>query len=300
MHAMADGAAAKSGAVNLGARLRRARLTLNMTQSDVARGQFSVSYVSAVERGQIQPSLQSLEKLATRLQVPVHHLMRDDNQEVTSAPVQRRPVENSATNQVEEVLQQAQIFLQQGMATEALETLLRFGKQMPSAVTADSRALWHGHLASTYLKLDPALKRHVVSSTWLSRWPNRRAMRNCANVCAMGRAWSPNRCISGRWHAISIRNVLRLSSVARHSIQPSVSMCSTAWATSVGSWAIIQRRPNTLSRQYNSPMNTSMPSTWEASTRQLRPRIAVWETSGALGSILSAASRRTMRPAPAV
>ncbi len=154
MHAMADGGAAKSGAVNLGARLRRARLTLNMTQSDVARGQFSVSYVSAVERGQIQPSLQSLEKLATRLQVPAHHLMRDDNQEVISAPVQRRPVENSVTNQVEEVLQQAQIFLQQGMATEAQETLLRFGKQMPSAVTADDRALWHWHLASTYLKLD--------------------------------------------------------------------------------------------------------------------------------------------------
>src|SRR5690348_7067833 len=103
MHPMADGAAARSGAVNLGARLRHARLTLNMTQSDVARGQFSVSYVSAVERGQIQPSLQSLEKLAARLQIPVHHLMRDDDQEISPAPAQRRPIENSVTYQVEEV-----------------------------------------------------------------------------------------------------------------------------------------------------------------------------------------------------
>src|SRR5690348_12724122 len=61
----------------LGQRLRRARLTRNLTQGEVARNQFSVSYVSAVERGQIRPSLGALEKLAERLQVPITDLLGD-------------------------------------------------------------------------------------------------------------------------------------------------------------------------------------------------------------------------------
>lgn len=61
----------------LGQRLRRARLTRNLTQGEVAKNQFSVSYVSAVERGQIRPSLGALEKLASRLQVAVTDLLGD-------------------------------------------------------------------------------------------------------------------------------------------------------------------------------------------------------------------------------
>lgn len=61
----------------LGQRLRRARLTRNLTQGEVAKNQFSVSYVSAVERGQIRPSLGALEKLAARLQVSVTDLLGD-------------------------------------------------------------------------------------------------------------------------------------------------------------------------------------------------------------------------------
>src|SRR5579859_4600484 len=61
--------------VRLGQRLRRARLARNLTQGEVAKNQFSVSYVSAVERGQIRPSLGALEKLAERLQVPITDLL---------------------------------------------------------------------------------------------------------------------------------------------------------------------------------------------------------------------------------
>ncbi|HLY32611.1 MAG TPA: tetratricopeptide repeat protein, partial [Ktedonobacterales bacterium] len=39
--------------------------------------QFSVSYISAVERGQIRPSLGALERLAERLEVPLAELMQD-------------------------------------------------------------------------------------------------------------------------------------------------------------------------------------------------------------------------------
>ncbi len=60
-----------ASAVRLGQRLRKARLARNYTQSEVAQQQFSVSYISAVERGQIRPSLGALERLSDRLHVPL-------------------------------------------------------------------------------------------------------------------------------------------------------------------------------------------------------------------------------------
>lgn len=66
-----------SPAARLGQRLRQARLRRNMTQSEVAGSRFSVSYISAVERGQIRPSLGALEMLSSRLEVPLADLMRD-------------------------------------------------------------------------------------------------------------------------------------------------------------------------------------------------------------------------------
>jgi transcriptional regulator with XRE-family HTH domain len=43
--------------LRLGQRLRSARIARNLTQGEVAKDQFSISYISAVERGQIRPSL---------------------------------------------------------------------------------------------------------------------------------------------------------------------------------------------------------------------------------------------------
>ncbi|HEY7974442.1 MAG TPA: tetratricopeptide repeat protein [Ktedonobacterales bacterium] len=68
-------AALLTPAQRLGVRLRQARLRLNMTQSEVAATHFSVSYISAVERGQIRPSLGALEVLSDRLQVPLEDLL---------------------------------------------------------------------------------------------------------------------------------------------------------------------------------------------------------------------------------
>src|SRR5205807_2586489 len=51
----------------VGAKLRAARLARKYTQSQLAQPDFSVSYVSAIERGQIHPSLRALEIFAQRL-----------------------------------------------------------------------------------------------------------------------------------------------------------------------------------------------------------------------------------------
>lgn len=52
---------------SVGAKLREARLAKKFTQSQLAGEDFSVSYISAIERGQIHPSLRALEIFATRL-----------------------------------------------------------------------------------------------------------------------------------------------------------------------------------------------------------------------------------------
>ena len=62
-------------AQRLGQRLRRARLARNLTQGAVAKDLFSASYLRAVERGQIRPSLGALEKLAERLGASVTDLL---------------------------------------------------------------------------------------------------------------------------------------------------------------------------------------------------------------------------------
>lgn len=51
----------------VGKRLREARKARNLTQSQLAGDDFSVSYISAIERGQIHPSLRALEIFAQRL-----------------------------------------------------------------------------------------------------------------------------------------------------------------------------------------------------------------------------------------
>jgi tetratricopeptide (TPR) repeat protein len=52
---------------SVGEKLRAARLAQHYTQSQLAAPDFSVSYISAIERGQIHPSLRALEILASRL-----------------------------------------------------------------------------------------------------------------------------------------------------------------------------------------------------------------------------------------
>jgi HTH-type transcriptional regulator, quorum sensing regulator NprR len=64
---------------SLGSRLRDARLSLGMTQDDLAAGQFSKSYVSAVELGKIRPSVNALRTLAGRLDQPISYFLEEED-----------------------------------------------------------------------------------------------------------------------------------------------------------------------------------------------------------------------------
>src|SRR5947199_6108578 len=68
---------------SVGANLRAARLAKKLTQSQLASPDFSVSYISAIERGEIHPSLRALEILARRLDLPSTQLLPQYSQDGT-------------------------------------------------------------------------------------------------------------------------------------------------------------------------------------------------------------------------
>lgn len=105
----------------VGARLRDARLAKKYTQSQLARPDFSVSYISAIERGQIQPSLRALEILAERLGINSTDLLPEPEPPIP----QPSPAEIKAQEEdrFEISLLEAQIAIHQGHTEQAVELL---------------------------------------------------------------------------------------------------------------------------------------------------------------------------------
>lgn len=135
--------------VRLGQRLRRARLARNLTQGEVAKNQFSVSYVSAVERGQIRPSLGALEKLAERLQVPVTDLLGDTDLEARFTPASetREAGIERYRDDVDARVREAQVNFFQGQADDAISSLQRLANQQ---LSSRESAIVHWHLARAF------------------------------------------------------------------------------------------------------------------------------------------------------
>jgi transcriptional regulator with XRE-family HTH domain len=136
----------------IGQRIRRARLTRNLTQGELAKGEFSVSYVSAVERGQIRPSLGALERLAARLQVPLSELLTDTHDAEIDAAISitegRGAEADQAREEISARLREAQILARQNKTDEAI-TLLR--EVLDRATSPRDKAATHYYLASCYL-----------------------------------------------------------------------------------------------------------------------------------------------------
>jgi transcriptional regulator with XRE-family HTH domain len=105
----------------VGARLRDARLARKYTQSQLARPDFSVSYISAIERGQIQPSLRALEILASKLEIHSTDLLPQPQTLVAElSPAEKKTREEE---QFEISLLEAQIAVHQGQSGQAIALL---------------------------------------------------------------------------------------------------------------------------------------------------------------------------------
>jgi tetratricopeptide (TPR) repeat protein len=106
----------------IGAKLRAARLARKLTQGQLAHPDFSVSYVSAIERGQIHPSLRALEIFAHRLGLSTSDLLSTRTTLVTNGlTVIGEGIQTKA--ELELQFLEAQLLVHQGAMEKAITQL---------------------------------------------------------------------------------------------------------------------------------------------------------------------------------
>lgn len=106
----------------VGAKLRAARLARKLTQSKLAQPDFSVSYVSAIERGQINPSLRALEIFAQRLGISSTDLLSKQTGQALQG-FSEKDTANDNKQDTELHLLEAQLFILQGESRQAVTVL---------------------------------------------------------------------------------------------------------------------------------------------------------------------------------
>ncbi len=106
----------------VGAKIRAERQAQKLTQSQLALPEFSVSYISAIERGQIHPSLRALEILAQRLGLPSSELMPSHSQNDTTLGITMSALKNDDAA-FELAFLEAHIYILQGDAARAITQL---------------------------------------------------------------------------------------------------------------------------------------------------------------------------------
>lgn len=119
-----SGASSHQVGRTVGARLRAARLAKKYTQNQLAQPDFSVSYISAIERGQIQPSLRALEILAQRLDLHSTDLLPVPGQSLGEEPAANRST--MVEEERELLLLEAQIAIHQRNPERAIAMLRAF------------------------------------------------------------------------------------------------------------------------------------------------------------------------------
>ncbi|MBO0780626.1 MAG: helix-turn-helix transcriptional regulator, partial [Ktedonobacteraceae bacterium] len=122
-------------AARVGKNIHEVRTKLGMTQAQLASPEFSISYISAIERGKIRPSLKALSVLARRLDVPLTFLLEGSPSGADVArAVGYSPSDTGPDQRVEVDLLQASVLVQQGSYAQAEELLAPI---QPERVTTD-------------------------------------------------------------------------------------------------------------------------------------------------------------------
>ena len=125
----------KTVAARVGANIREVRTKLNLTQAQLAAPEFSISYISAIERGKIRPSLKALSILAKRLDVPLTFLLEGSSAGLKEAQaVGYSPADSGPDQKIDVDLLQANVFVQQRAYEQADELLTPI---IPERITTD-------------------------------------------------------------------------------------------------------------------------------------------------------------------
>lgn len=112
----------KAVAARVGSNIREVRTRLGMTQAQLAAPEFSISYISAIERGKIRPSLRALSILARRLDVPLTFLLEGSPSQAAEArTIGYSPADAGPDQKIDVDLLQASILVQQGDVEQAEE-----------------------------------------------------------------------------------------------------------------------------------------------------------------------------------
>ena len=134
--------------LSVGAKIRAARIARRYTQSQLAKPDFSVSYISAIERGQIRPSLRALEILAHRLGLTTTQLLPDHSNNGDS-PSSFPP--NRDRDELDLVLLEGQIALLQG---NAQQTIARLQRLPPKSLKPEQQLRQRLLLGWAYLQME--------------------------------------------------------------------------------------------------------------------------------------------------
>ncbi len=122
-------------AARVGTNIREVRTKLGLTQAQLASPEFSISYISAIERGKIRPSLKALSILAKRLDVPLTFLLEGSPSGAAEArAVGYSPADSGPDQRIDVDLLQASVLVQQQQYQEAAELLTPI---QPERITTD-------------------------------------------------------------------------------------------------------------------------------------------------------------------
>jgi tetratricopeptide (TPR) repeat protein len=122
-------------AARVGTNIREVRTKLGLTQAQLASPEFSISYISAIERGKIRPSLKALSILAKRLDVPLTFLLEGSPSGAAEArAVGYSPADSGPDQRIDIDLLQADVLIQQQHYEEAAELL---DPIQPERITTD-------------------------------------------------------------------------------------------------------------------------------------------------------------------
>ncbi len=122
-------------AARVGTNIREVRTKLGLTQAQLASPEFSISYISAIERGKIRPSLKALSILAKRLDVPLTFLLEGSPSGAAEArAVGYSPADSGPDQRIDVDLLQANVLVQQQHYQQAAELLTPI---QPERITTD-------------------------------------------------------------------------------------------------------------------------------------------------------------------